>query len=350
MAQDYDKIIKELLRETIIPFMSEVLGQAFKPVKNIDPKMQKTIEREPDFFKIVQRQGADDLEVLHVEWQLKGPWKKVRNRMMLYKVLGITVTDLPVQQYVIYMGKRKPQKTVNTFKDAGMDYRYQLIPIKQISYKTLLNAKETNVALFSILANFEGNSPAYILGKISERMLKDAKGELDIERWQRQLEIISNIHNLQDITIKILERMPIIYNLKKDIRFQQGREEGKEEGIEQGLEKGIEEGIDKQATITIINMLIKTDFTVQQIAELAAVDTKRVQKWQKMLEKVTAKKIWASYKNKKLTPQLLEERSKKLVIALGKIKALAPAIIAKVTDLAQKEVQQILTTQRKNAK
>ena len=75
MAQEYDKIVKEIFRNTIVPVMSEILNQEFTPVQDIEPKMQKTVEREPDFFKIVKRPNRESPELLHVEWQIKGPWK-----------------------------------------------------------------------------------------------------------------------------------------------------------------------------------------------------------------------------------------------------------------------------------
>jgi len=63
------------------------------------------------------------------------------------------------------------------------------------------------------------------------------------------LEILSNIRNFQPETIKQLSAMPIMYDLKTDMRYQQGHEEGLmdgiEKGIEQGIEKGIEQGIEK---------------------------------------------------------------------------------------------------------
>ncbi len=184
MAQDYDKIIKEIFRNSIIAFMSQITGEDFEAISNLDPKLQKTIEREADFFKIVQRKKTSRREVLHVEWQLKTTWKKMRNRMLFYKALGIEITDLPVKQYVLYLEKGRP-KVNTTFKDEDMDYRYNLICIKDIDYHELLNAPATNTALFAILADFGKDSPEYVIEQIGKRMQKDAKGELEWQKWQR---------------------------------------------------------------------------------------------------------------------------------------------------------------------
>ena len=290
MAQDYDKIIKENFRNAIVAFMGQVIEEDIIAIRNLDPKMQKTIEREPDFFKVVHRRNEDRRFVLHVEWQLKGPWIKVRNRMMFYKVLGIELTDLPIKQYVLYLGKGTP-KAPTTFKDEDMDYRYHLIRIKSISYKKILNAPDVGVALFAILANFEDKSPKQVIEKIGERIMKESQGELEAEKWQRQLEIISNIHNLQDLTIKTLESMPFVYNLKTDLRYLQGREEGEEEGLEKGLEKGM----DNHSIITIINMILRTNFNKVQIAELASVKINFVEKWEKIVKNLKLKTIWTDF-------------------------------------------------------
>ena len=142
MAQEYDKIIKEIFRNTIIPFMSRITGEDYEPISNLDPKLQKTIEKEADFFKIVKRKNSKKNEVLHVEWQLKTSWVKMRNRMLFYKALGIEITNLPVKQYVLYLGKGKP-RAITSYKDEDMDYRYHLIPIKTIAYQDLLKSPDT---------------------------------------------------------------------------------------------------------------------------------------------------------------------------------------------------------------
>lgn len=347
MAQNYDKVIKEVLRNSIIGFMNLIAGKTFEAVQDIEPKIQKTIEREPDFFKIVRYKNQKKLRVLHIEWQLKTSWKTMRNRMMFYKVLGISVTDLPVVQYLILLGKRKPRKAIKTYKDDGMDYFYRLIPIKSISYKKLLNAPEIEVALFAVLADFEKEEPKVIIEKIGQRIMKEADGELHIQKLQQQLEIISKIHNLQELTIKILESMPITYDIKTDVRFLQGQEVGVEKGIEKGIEQGLEKGKIEATLITVINMLIKTDFTNQQIVDIAPTDVNFVIKWKKILEKHQLKKLWNSFGTIEKNKTKAKERSEKIADTLLKIKELSPEVISKITDLSLREVKIQLTKIKK---
>ena len=81
--------------------------------------------------------------------------------------------------------------------------------------------------------------------------------------------------------------MAITYNLEKDIRFKQGIQQGIERGIEQGIEKGIEQGIEKgieqDKLIIVTNLILKTDFSVEKIADLAEVSVDFVLKVKKTL-------------------------------------------------------------------
>lgn len=53
MAQDYDKILKENLTNAV-PFLLENLMQIkIAKVQNLELKLQYTLEREPDFLKII---------------------------------------------------------------------------------------------------------------------------------------------------------------------------------------------------------------------------------------------------------------------------------------------------------
>ena len=50
----------------------------------------------------------------------------------------------------------------------------------------------------------------------------------------QQLEILAQSRKLQSTVIKIQKTMPFIYDIKKDLRYIEGKEEGRREGIEEG--------------------------------------------------------------------------------------------------------------------
>ena len=74
-----------------------------------------------------------------------------------------------------------------------------------------------------------------------------------MKRYIKQLEILSNLRNLQKLTIKISEKMALVYDLKTDVRYKQG--------IEQIIEK----------------MLRKRKLSHEEIAEIVDVPVDHVQ-------------------------------------------------------------------------
>ncbi len=65
----------------------------------------------------------------------------------------------------------------------------------------------------------------------------------------------------------------------------------------------------KQATITVINMLLETNFTTKKIAAIAAVDIAFVEKWAKASIKNEVNKTWDSFKIEGENKQLLLKRT-----------------------------------------
>ena len=170
-------------------------------------------------------------------------------------------------------------------------------------------------------------------------MLEDAKGELEWQKWQRQLEIISNIHKLQEKTIKIIEHMPIVYDIKSDIRYQQG--------TKVGIKQGIDLGRNAQAIVTVISILLKSDFSSREIALMTTIPMPFVTKWEKILAKYKIKKIWNSFEidkdNKKEILERRIERAKTLI----KIKDLSDEIIGELCGLKKTKVTQIRIAEKK---
>ena len=61
------------------------------------------------------------------------------------------------------------------------------------------------------------------------------------------------------LTIKISEKMALVYDLETDVRFKQG------------IERGIEQGRGEEKDLFIKNLLVKNMLTHEQIAEVAEV-------------------------------------------------------------------------------
>jgi predicted transposase/invertase (TIGR01784 family) len=90
-----------------------------------------------------------------------------------------------------------------------------------------------------------------------------------------QLEILSNLRNLQTQIVKQISAMPITFDIKKDLRYQQGKEEGIEEGIEKGIEKGIQKGRDEEINDVIRNAR-KNGISINLIADILNISVNEV--------------------------------------------------------------------------
>ena len=95
----------------------------------------------------------------------------------------------------------------------------------------------------------------------------------ELQEFVTDLEILSGLRKLQSETKKQVQKMPIIYDLTKDIRFK--------EGVEVGMEKGE----DKKARIGTIQLLKNGLLSVVMIAEALEVPLDFVLKIQEELER-----------------------------------------------------------------
>jgi len=77
--------------------------------------------------------------------------------------------------------------------------------------------------------------------------------------------------------------MPIIFDVREDILFQQGKEEGLEKGREKGLEEGLEKGQLLANYTFVINLLKDGTFSIRQIAHIANTSEAFVKKVQQEL-------------------------------------------------------------------
>ena len=87
-------------------------------------------------------------------------------------------------------------------------------------------------------------------------------------RW----EILSDLRNLQPLLTKTIDIMPLVYDMNKDVRFNQG--------IAKGIEKGIEKGILLKDQLLVIHLLKKEKFSLDTIADLSAVTLEFVEETQ----------------------------------------------------------------------
>lgn len=97
----------------------------------IKDKIQITLEREADFLKKILHDDSSDDFILHIEFQVKNEPKMLK-RMLLYRAFLYNKYELPVKQFVFYVGDKKPSMTSGFIQD-GLTYSFYLRSIKEYS-------------------------------------------------------------------------------------------------------------------------------------------------------------------------------------------------------------------------
>ena len=174
---------------------------------------------------------------------------------------------MEVVQYVIYMGI-SDHKMIDSIQHKNLNFSYKIIVLKDIDAQIFLESNNPHELILAILCKYEKKDAPEIIHQILEKLLKITENERELYEYTTDLEILSNLRNLQSVTKKQIDKMPITYDLKKDLRFKEGKIEG--EMI----------GEIKKARIAIINMLKLNTLSIKQIASVLEVSLDFVKKVQ----------------------------------------------------------------------
>ncbi|MCI4625707.1 MAG: hypothetical protein L3V56_07070 [Candidatus Magnetoovum sp. WYHC-5] len=160
-------------------------------------------------------------------------------RELRYWVYLRQVYKLPVKQYVVYIGQ-KPLKMKSTIEEDNITYSYTIIDMKTVDCEKFLYADRPEEIIISILCDYKGRDVKMFIREILERIRELVKEETLLSKYIRQLEILSNLRDLQNYVGEEVEKMAFTFDLTKDYRFQQGMAKGIEKGREEGLKEGLE--------------------------------------------------------------------------------------------------------------
>ena len=241
MGHEYDRIIKENIEAILLPLVKRVLNLPEPAgLVEIPDDLQRTIERRPDFLKIVTDELGRNLYVLQVEFQTVDE-PKMMYRMLEYAALLIRQYELPVRQYVCYIGEGKARMNTRLTHE-HIQFQFLVRNVSEIAYKEFLETDKPEEAVLAILGDLTGEKAETAIEQIIRVLYKLASSELERGKFLRQLEILSKLRDLQAETIKQIETMAIVYDMETDIRFLQGKQKGAEEALASGLIRGMQQG------------------------------------------------------------------------------------------------------------
>ncbi len=266
----YDKIFRENLEAVLPTLIEKVLGIIVLESEELPDDLQHTKQRHPDVLKKI-KDDENNIFILHIEFQLADD-EEIVFRMMEYKVMLLRSYQLPIKQFVIYLGS-KPSKMIDKYTTNDLSFNYKLLSLRELDYKIFLQTQNAEQVVFAILSHFGEDSPKIAIENIIFQLDRTSKGELSFRKYINQLRILAQLRKLDLKIDEIMESILKYINIEDDALFQKG--------IEKGLsQKEIEKNND-----FVTSLLLNTDFDNKKIAQLAAVEQTFVEEVAKRITK-----------------------------------------------------------------
>lgn len=226
MSNEYDKIIKENIESLILSLTDQLFGIHAQRFEEIPDDLQVTVERKPDILKKVTTRDQQSF-ILHIEFQVAEE-KDMVYRMLEYLGILMRKYKLPVRQYVIFMGEGK-SKMPTQLNGFNLNYFFELKNLQDYDYENLLHSDIPEEVILAVLSSHKNQKPEEIVSQILQRIYTIVPDKIKLQRYLRQLGILSNLRNLQEETFKQIANMAFEYDIETDYLFKKGKEEGMEE-------------------------------------------------------------------------------------------------------------------------
>jgi hypothetical protein len=246
-ANQYDKILKENIEAVIPALMEKVLGLSTVETIIIKEKIQHTKEREADALRIItDNQGSKF--ILHLEFQVAD--EAMINRMGEYYFMLKRDYNLPIKQFVIFLGS-EPPKMKSSMDEDGNHFEFQLISISQQDYHKFLKSNRPEEIIFGILSNFGQEDQEKAILEILTKIEETSTDTTAFKRYFQQLRILAQLRNLAPLIDKVMDSIANIVKNENDIMYIIGKKETEVKWI--------------------TNLLKDSDLSTKKIASLAGV-------------------------------------------------------------------------------
>ena len=144
----YDKIFQENLSKLLPLLIKDVLGMDIVHKEQLPTRVQHTQERAPDILERVQLRD-NTRKALHIEVQLKDENDMNMRLADYYLMLYRIDPDIPIEQYVVYIGNEKPKHIMGYFQTDKMTHRYTVISFSDIPYELFLKSNAPEIVVFA---------------------------------------------------------------------------------------------------------------------------------------------------------------------------------------------------------
>ena len=251
----YDKIVKENIESIIPALMNSVLGFTVVEAVVIKEKLQQTKEKEADALRIITDPSGKKF-ILHLEFQVDD-YAKMIYRMIDYWGLLKSKYDLPVYQYVIFIGDGE-SKMIDLIEENGNRFNFTKINITQYDYLRFLNSDNPEEVILAVLANFGNQKPEKALNQIILKLEETINDHRTFQKYLRQLRVLSKLRKLDLKFDDMIQNMAKYIDAENDYLYIRGQQQTEER--------------------LVTNLLTDTDFGLDKIANLANVTVEFVKK------------------------------------------------------------------------
>ena len=281
--QDYDITLKVLITSAAGETL-RLLG-APGPVRrwlNVElPKVQN--QRVDLLAEIVSGQ------LLHIELQGTNV-ADMPQRMLEYGVGIWRLQGIFPQQILLYVGNDR-LRMPDGFRSGGIDYRYQVVDIRDLDGEAMLESNSTSDNILALLTGIKDSMMAVrrIMGKIAR--LGPGKREDSL----RKLLILCGLRGLERLYEREHKNMPVDLDIMDHKilgpAIRKGIAEGRAQGVEQGIAEGLEKGMQAEARQFLQQLLEKRFGAIPPWAEKRLGEVSREEAEELGLKFVDAKSL-----------------------------------------------------------
>jgi predicted transposase YdaD len=262
-----DVLSKEILI-TIIKDISKHILKFEKDIKKIEfinSESNRVEQRRADVLAKI-----DDEFILHIEIQNNNDIS-MPYRMLRYFTDIRFLTNLPVKQYIIYIGKT-PLKMKDGVYEDNINYQYTLIDMRDIDCELLIKEDTPDALVLAILCDFKDKNPKDVVKYIIDRLIYHTKN--NIHKYRKYLLILEEFSKNRDLE-QVVKEQEMLSEIKYEElpSYEIGLEKGLEKGMEKGMEKGIQEGKKMVAKVLLQNQSLEevakiTGLSIEVLKEL----------------------------------------------------------------------------------
>lgn len=184
MGQNYDKILRNEIGDSLLKVAPHLLGlEIVEAIR--EPEIQlKLEERVLDSVWRITTLGQEIL-ILHVEFQTKDH-PEMNLRMREYHTLLYVKYQLPIVQYVVYLGAQASKMKAKE-EEYSIYKGYNLLELREVPYKSLLNHGIPEAAVLSVLCDFGTEPKEIAIQSILENLARSLKYPEAAEKYVYQL-------------------------------------------------------------------------------------------------------------------------------------------------------------------